>query len=183
MLDKNVLQIFKIASKDNSRPILTGVKFSKIEKDGSWAIKLAATDGYRLTEKTVNVDYEPTFSDMIVPARAVEAVCKLLDKNRKLLLSDNQFKIMYTKYEPEGVLERTITIGEKIQGDFPDYQTVIPESTPLATISVNAKYLIEALKQANGTTVTLELRDPASPVLVKEDYETSVTSAVMPLRS
>ncbi len=183
MLTKQDLQIFNICSNDKSRPVLTGVLFDKVKKGDQWFILLAATDGYRLTEKNIPVDYEPTFSKLILPSKTVKMVCKLLDKDRKLMLNDSQFHVMNTKFDPEGSLERTISIGDTISGEFPGYNHIKPVDAPVATVRVNARYLVDALLQSNLGVVEIELRDKMNSVVVKEgDGDTVVESFVMPLK-
>jgi DNA polymerase III sliding clamp (beta) subunit (PCNA family) len=166
-----------------TRPVLTGVHFSKVKHNGGWAIKLVATDGYKLTEKVVEVDFEPAFEDMIVPASTLEMVSKLLGRTRKVMISDSQFKIMNTKHDPEGVLERTVTIGATIEGEFPDYKKAMPSGEADTAVVVNVKYLLEALKQCDTNTVVVELRGNTSPLMLKDGEDaTKVVSAVMPLK-
>lgn len=189
MLNKDHLSIFKVTSKDTSRPVLTGVKISKVKLGSDWAIRLAATDGYILTEKTVEVDFEPTFEDMIVPAKTIEDVSKLLTKTKRVLLSNEQFKIMNVKEIPEGILERTITIGKKIEGNFPDYEGLIPE--PKQGTVINPRYLVAVTAQHGGAYSAEmgqevdgegEIKKLAPVVLRSETDGTQVVSVVMPLK-
>jgi DNA polymerase III sliding clamp (beta) subunit (PCNA family) len=185
MLNKQDLQIYKVASKDRTRPAITGVLVQPAERDGQHGIVLAATDGYRLTEKFVETDFEPDFESMIIPAKTLEMVAKLLDKRHRVLISQTQFKIMRMDDEiPEGILERTLTIGATIDAEFPEYVSLIPTDDVQTAVQVDVKYLIEALKQCEDKKVILEVRNLTSPVVLKDvdAYDRSVVSVVMPLK-
>lgn len=184
MLSKENLSIYKIASKDQSRPIIAGVLFKKIKEGSLWKIVLAATDGYVLTQKKVEVEFEPSFDSMVIPRQTVESVCKLLDKKRRVLLSENQFKIMRIDQIPGGILERTVTIGDKPVGDYPEYEALIPATeSKVAESNLNPTYIKDIASQANNFAVSVEMFDGNSPVLFKSsDENTEVLSLIMPLK-
>lgn len=50
------------------------------------------------------------------------------------------------------------------------------------SLGFNARYLIDALGTMNGKTVSLELQDPLSPTLLREEGETAYRCVIMPMR-
>lgn len=191
MLTKQDIQIFKIASKDESRPVLTTVLVTKIKltdpnggafnSSAGWAIKLTATDAYELTEKIVPVSEEPEFERLLIPATKLQEVAKVMAAKDQVEITPTHFKISNFVGEPK----TEISLGETIEGNYPEYEKIIPSDKPVATATVNPKLLIKALEQADGQTVELELRgDPHAPMILLSNRELggNIKSVVMPLR-
>src|SRR5207253_9987339 len=66
-LARALRQVVRAASTDEVRPVLTGVLWSL---DGG-AVRLVATDSYRLALREVTLKEGPSEGEMIVPGRAV----------------------------------------------------------------------------------------------------------------
>lgn len=181
MLTKQDINIFKIASKDDTRPTITGVLITKQQRGQEWAIKLAATDSYALTEKIVHVTDEPTFERLLIPAKKLQEVAKLMAAKDQLEITPTHFKISNFIGEPKTEL----SLDRTIDAEYPEYEKILPEDKPVATATVNPKLLIKALEQADGTSVDIELRaDKYAPVIVNGGRELggAVKSVVMPLK-
>lgn len=107
------------AALDETRPVLSGIYF-KIEKN---KLTLAATDSYRLSEKTLKVNQgQETKKEAIIPARSLMELSRVLDDPEKevsVYLDDTQ--VMFETDE----LEFTSRL---VEGKFPDYKQIIPES-------------------------------------------------------
>lgn len=185
MLTKEDLSVYKVTSKDTTRPVLTCVLFQSEKQDNQWYIKLVATDGYRLTKKLVPVDYEPTFKELLIPAPTIQDLCKQLNNHRRVLIADGQFQILSTLHNPEGVLERTISMGETVEGKYPEHDHLAPNREPKAVVSLNPKYVKEAAAQHGDDTLTVELNEKLEAVALKSTDNRSVetVSYVMPLKA
>lgn len=184
MLNKDHLSVFVTASKDDTRPVLTSVRFTSELIGTQNIIRMVSTDGYRLTEKTVEIAFKPTWEELMIPASTIELVSKVLKKHHRVLISENEFKIMNVKDSQEGYLERTITIGGTIEGNYPEYQSLIPKDEANYFLVVNKKYMIDALKQFDGENVILETRSNNEQLILKDAHDdTSIISVVMPLKS
>lgn len=108
------------AAPDESRPVLAGV-YIKSEKG---KLVFAATDSYRLVEKTINLkSKEGITKEAIVPARSLAELARILDSTEgndvDVYLDESQ--IMFETEE----LEFTSRL---IEGQFPDYKQIIPTS-------------------------------------------------------
>lgn len=122
-ITKNVAGIQKICSKSKIREELTGICFG----DG----KAVATDSFSLIEVKSDLLEGEAFilADLKVKKEAdvqvVDGVAHIVEAGKKTLIP-------------------------VIEGSFPDYEKVMDDSEPLATIKVNAKYLANVCTALSG---------------------------------
>ena len=114
------------AAQDEGRPILTGV-LCEFGKD---RLSMVATDGYRLSYQEIPVSEAPKGVDIkvVVPARAISEVAKILtenledeNENLSIVISDNLNQVNFKV----GNIEFTSRL---IEGEFPNWQKIIPTS-------------------------------------------------------
>ncbi len=131
------LTVFAV-SRDETRYVLNGILF--IIKDKK--IKFVATDGRRLAvaerelpEKTV------LEKNVIIPTKTAQELSKLLGDERdvKILFSENQ---MFFD------LGKTKIVSRLVEGEFPNYEQVIPEEIK-EKIKVNRQSLLSAARRAS----------------------------------
>lgn len=201
IIDKVILAACQIASKDDSRPVLSGIKF---EKD-----RAVATDGFRLITVTYP-DQDPNDmpqlgervlndEEVVLPAKNVEAALKRIPKNPNLPI----LNCAVIEKEKDGVVTITSTdlnsFSEekvrKIDGTYPEYQKILDSTKAkevTAKFSVNAQLMSETLKAmatalkylGNATTVAVEVRGSNDPILITcESKERKIEALVMPVRS
>lgn len=131
-LRRAIGQVLFAVAPNESRPEISGVLFKFAPKaDGTVELVLAATDSYRLAEKTVKVVpggtaiKDPVF--VIVPSRTVAELIRILGvfKNADLdptdieiNVGDNQILFAYNNCE---------LISRTIEGKYPDYRQLIPD--------------------------------------------------------
>lgn len=124
-------------SASSTRPVLSGVFFWIRGNE----LRLVGTDSYRLGEKKVTLDEDLPESKYIIPARALQELSRILSKDEELveiIVSKNQ--ILFTK-------ENTKISSRLIEGNFPDYERIIPSSEKgVATVS-RADFIL-AVKRA-----------------------------------
>jgi DNA polymerase III subunit beta len=115
-----VLKVSRSASRDESRPVLTGilVRFD----DGK--LVMAATDSYRLSVKETALEQGPAQEvEAIVPARALGELARIAQataaEELELGIQENQ-----VVFDVDGV---TLT-ARRIDGQFPNYKQLVPES-------------------------------------------------------
>lgn len=111
--------VARAASRDETRPVLTGI-LAKFGKDG---IKMVATDSYRLSvRETVASSNIGEKKEVIVPRAALEELARLSglgeDKTVKVAITDGQ--ILFS-------IGDTILASRLIEGQFPNYQQLLPE--------------------------------------------------------
>lgn len=163
--------LFAVATNE-ARPELTGVAM-KFTLDGGGQIILAATDSYRLAERTVALAKVPTSeSNIIIPAKALMEVARVLsvfkdevdaEKEVIMKLSDNQVVFNYGSVE---------LISRIIEGNYPDYRQIIPKHFE-TTACVDKDDFCKAVKAASLFSktglfdVTLEIEPDQKQILIK----------------
>jgi DNA polymerase-3 subunit beta len=130
------------AAQDESRPVLTGVRLTFLNKE----IQLVATDGYRLSLKTVPLKNEVKMSSLIIPARAMmelARICLQEEKQEKLEVNltkeGNQLIFSFNDVE---------IVTRLIEGEFPDFMRIIPQEKTTQII-VNAEEFQRSIKVAS----------------------------------
>ncbi|MFC8304753.1 DNA polymerase III subunit beta [Specibacter sp. NPDC057265] len=136
-----VSQVIIASSKDDTLPILTGVKM-EIEGD---LITLLATDRYRLALREIrwNPSTPNISSGALVKAKTLSEVAKTLGGagNINIALSDNRELI---GFESGG--RRTTSL--LVDGDYPKIRSLFPDTTPIhATVETHA--LAEAVRRVS----------------------------------
>jgi DNA polymerase-3 subunit beta len=143
--------VFAVSSGE-SRLELSGVVFVFSENN----LTMAATDSYRLAEKKVDIQTDPSSSlvegqKIIVPAKTLQELIRVLssikeedikenkEEKAEFFVSDNQ--IMF-------VFKNTKLVSKLIEGQYPDYQQIIPTETKTSAV-VNREELIRAVKTSS----------------------------------
>ena len=146
-------QVVRAASTDEARPILTGVMLAS-EGDG---LRLVATDSYRLAVRDLTgTNVLGTDQKVIVPSRALQELQRLLGAEAELTLR-------------LGEREATFEIGSTrlttrlIEGEFPNYRQLIPQTYP-NLLTVHRESLLEAIRRVkilakDATPVRLQLTE------------------------
>ena len=134
------------ASGDEARAILTGV----LLKWEGGALKMVATDSYRLAVKTVPPGEvtplgaeQPADWEVIIPARALQELNRLLDPADEgtpleARVGEQQIAFAVGPYT---------LVARLIEGQFPNYARVIPSAAE-RTITVARETLLAAIRRA-----------------------------------
>jgi len=112
-----ISRVSRAASRDESRPVLTGIL---VRFEGS-SLVMAATDSYRMAVKETAVSGTAPELDAIVPARA-------LDELRRIAAGTGEIQL--------GTLENHVVFSagdvwlttRRIDGQFPNYRQLLPEA-------------------------------------------------------
>jgi DNA polymerase-3 subunit beta len=166
LLKDALLQVTFAAALDEARPVLSGVYFN-VDGDN---LTLAATDSYRLAEKTVKLAKKVADKvEIIIPARALMELTRTLgdvSSDIRVCVSDNQ--VLFAADE----LEFTSRL---IDGNFPNYKQIIPDANDTKAV-VTVSDFTNILKVA-----TLFARESANSINIfvrsKGKIEVSATSA------
>ncbi|HAY44535.1 MAG TPA: DNA polymerase III subunit beta [Micrococcaceae bacterium] len=136
-----VSQVIVAASKDDTLPVLTGIKV-EIEND---LITFLATDRYRLAMRELNwTPNQPEIStSFLVKAKTLNEVAKTLSSSGdlKLAISPTGEMIGF-----ESANRRTTSL--LINGDYPKIRSLFPENTPIHA-TVRSSDLIEAVRRVS----------------------------------
>lgn len=111
------------AGRDESRPILTGIKIETGGKDG---LKFISTDGYRLSLATVSCQGKLARS-IVVPAGILSDIFRLItaDSIEISISEDSGISIIF---------EDGWVSGRLLAGDFPPAAKIIPDETPISVL-------------------------------------------------
>jgi DNA polymerase-3 subunit beta len=114
------LKVAGSASRDETRPVLTGILVSASERE----LRMVATDSYRLSVKETVLD-TPLASgfEVNVPARALQELARLVLQagDEALSVSVRQNQVLFT-------LGRVVLSSRLIDGQFPNYRQLLPET-------------------------------------------------------
>ncbi len=132
-------EVVKGASRDDSKPVLTGV-LVEINAD---LLRMVATDSYRLAVCETKITGGPAEEiKIIVPARSLKEL------NRVISGKDNgQVAISLTENQVIFRLDNVDLISRLIDGDFPNYKQIIPDSYE-KIIKLNKSKAVASIKRA-----------------------------------
>ena len=146
-LAESVKQVVRAASKDESRPLLTGVLLAA-ENDG---LRLVATDSYRLAVRDLpHTAVLGADQKVLVPSRALQEFARMIGSAEKVFLRLGERDATFEAGD-------TRLTTRLIEGDFPNYRQLIPNNHP-NKLTVNREALLAAVKR-----VKLLARD-ATPI-------------------
>ena len=116
-------------STDETRYILNGVYFNF--KDAKLA--LVATDGRRLALVSKEMEVPASSAGAIIlPARTVGELLRLLDKGEKVKINFNDRRAAFqiaTDTDNSGLVDSVYLYSKVVEGNYPNYQQVIPKET------------------------------------------------------
>lgn len=158
LLKQAINEVVFAAAPDDTRPVLAGV----LVKLGNGEITLAAADGFRLAVRTVDLPEDGPELTMIVPAKTLTEVARLLSDS-----TDEQVAINTT---PNGnqiyfAFGKTEITSRLIEGQFPDYKRIIPAEAK-TKIKLSTGDFLRATRAAavfardNSNIVRLECSPP-----------------------
>lgn len=127
-LKQAIGQTILTSSNDSTRPVLTGVYWHS--HDG--ALYLAATDGYRLSEKRL-VD---TKSDVaaIIPTTTLQEVLRTINDD------SNEVEVLFDESQVRFRINDAEITSRLIDGNFPDYRQLIPASSETSVTIARAEF-------------------------------------------
>lgn len=149
---KNSLSRTVVAvAKNEIRPELSGI-YMGFFKPRFAGLVMAATDSYRLSESMVKVEQGNNEAEVVVPARTVFEIIRLLgvgkedekENNVRLWVSDNQIAVRYDSFEMTSRL---------VDGRYPDYAQIIPNNFKTKAI-FPADVMAKKIKAAGLFTAT-----------------------------
>ena len=108
-------------SNEETRYFLNGIYFHKRNVNDKVCLSMVATDGHRLAKIDFNVaENLSEIPGVIIPRKTINELCKLLaDCTGTIKINLDPNKIIF-------FIEKSILISKLIDGNFPDYQRVIP---------------------------------------------------------
>jgi DNA polymerase-3 subunit beta len=120
-LREGITQVAFAAATEESRPVLTGIN---TEFDGD-QLNLVAADGFRLAVyKTTLSSRVKDKTAVIIPARALSELGRLLGEQEEpveITVNEKKSQVLFRLKDAE-------IVSQLIQGSFPNYSQVIPQS-------------------------------------------------------
>jgi len=134
-------QVEFAAASDDTRPVLTGIHFLREERN----LTLAAADGFRLAVHTLSLEQEaPERSEVIIPARAMREVNRLLadeEEPVEMTINSSRSQVLFRLKDVE-------LVAQLIQGTFPNYTQLIPQSSTCRAVVDVTEFLRETRSAA-----------------------------------
>lgn len=157
-LRKALQQVVFAASADESRPVLTGVLV--YTADGE--LRIAATDSYRLAEKTMKNKAKNV--NLLIPASSMQDLVRILpDGDEVVHVTHDDQQVLFQVGDIE-------LVTRLVDGKYPDYRKLIP---------ANFEYSA-TIKRADFTNITkvssLFARESAGSVTIQLDEEAQTVS-------
>ncbi len=143
-----VSQTIITTSNDSTRPVLTGVYWHSHEGQ----LILAATDGYRLSERKL-IDTKSEVS-AIIPTQTLQEVL------RSITDDSQEIDILFDETQVRFRINDTEVISRLIDGNFPDYRQLVPKTTS-TNITIDKSDFVRITKIAglfareSGGSITL----------------------------
>lgn len=157
-------QVVKAASSDDSRPILTGVLLAA-EGEG---LRLVSTDSYRLAVRDLpGTSVLSGDQSVLVPSRALAELNRVFGENESVALRLGERDASF-------VVGGTQVVTRLIEGEFPNYRGLIPDTYP-NELTVNRSELLDAVRRVRlmaqeATPIRLNMRaDTLELVAVTQD--------------
>ncbi len=148
-LRKMIEQVAFAAATDDSRPTLTGVN-ARLQGD---QLTLAATDGFRLSVRLTHLN-QSLSSDLsvIIPARSLQEIARIsadADEEHpvkiKVIQARNQALFhLVGKADgagSKGAFHQVDVVSQLIDGNFPDYTSIMPKSWTTRSVVDTAAFL------------------------------------------
>ena len=123
-------QVAYAAAVDESRPVLTGVRFQVLEDK----LIVVATDGFRLARKQIPL--EPKNQNLvpngiILPAKTIQEVARIAADS-----AEKEIKIEVVEKNNQVIFSCGVTdlISRILEGNYPDTEKIIPTDSPVEAI-------------------------------------------------
>ncbi|HXR12998.1 MAG TPA: DNA polymerase III subunit beta [Gaiellaceae bacterium] len=110
-------RVARAASRDESRPVLTGI----LVQFGGGKLIMAATDSYRLAVKETSFSGTVPDLEAIVPGRSLQELARIAGSGDEVEIGVQENQVLFST---DGVWLTT----RRIDGQFPNYRQLLPES-------------------------------------------------------
>lgn len=150
---QNLSEVLFSVSRDETRPILTGVLF--IFDSRSQKLILVSSDGFRLSKKELKVEGGFEDAQVVVPRNVLVELVRIVGEGDVLFeysLSDNEVRFGF---------ENSVLGSRLIEGQFPDFNKIIPK-TSAVTASFEKEEFRRLVKMAS-----IFAKDAANIVQIK----------------
>jgi len=147
LLKEAIQQVIFAASRDENRTFLNGALFKIIDNK----IEVVTTDSHRLSLKNIKpIKIESLLTEgveVIIPYRALSELSRLLLDNKEVFIEVRigEKQILFILF-PDGQKNSIRIYSRLIEGQFPDYHQIIPDSFKIE-IKVNTKDFMDKMER------------------------------------
>jgi DNA polymerase-3 subunit beta len=113
---ETIQRVARAASRDESRPVLTGI----LVQFAGGTLTMAATDSYRLAVKETELSSKAPDLEAIVPGRALTELARIATAGDTIDVGVHENQVVFGS---EGIWLTT----RRIDGQFPNYRQLLPE--------------------------------------------------------
>jgi DNA polymerase-3 subunit beta len=117
VLLETVARVARSASRDESRPVLTGI----LVRFEQGKLVMAATDSYRLSVKETSLPADAPELEAIIPARALTELGRIAQAADTVELGVHENQVVFAA-------DDVWLTTRRIDGQFPNYKQLLPES-------------------------------------------------------
>lgn len=144
VLAKMVDKVYRVTSRDTSRPILGGI-FMTVENN---TIRLVATDSYRLAVCDTNVETSSLTNsfEMIIPGSTFHDVLSLPSDEKKILVGSTESQVVFD-------FGNITYVSRRIEGNYPNYKQLLPVEHS-TSVKFDVETLSSVLKRVSVVAVT-----------------------------
>lgn len=125
-------------SLDETRYVLTGMHI--MGKEGS--VVVVGTDGFRMALYEKPVEGMTSFKGITIPKRSLSEIEKVIDEGEKVTLTIDEKHIQVST-------KNIVVVSRVIEGNFPDYENVIPKTCENAT-RLDKEIFLRGLKKVSS---------------------------------
>ncbi len=193
LYNKHNFAVAKFTGKSGVRLELKGVFFT--------STKTVATDSFKLVEinaPKVNAEDFPVvqgksimrgFKPFIVSAKGLRDIkfpkrpphLSVLENAGIKHISENTVEFITTDLESSN----SVSV-RRIQGEFPEYESIIPTGKPVVEVIVNAQYLVDMLQVLgaldNNRLVKIKLYGKEKPLVIEAGKDQKGRGLLMPIK-
>ena len=114
---ETIARVARSASRDESRPVLTGI----LARFETGKLVMAATDSYRLSVKETPLETKGAELEAIVPARALQELSRVAQSGDEIQVGVHENQVVF-------LADGVVLTSRRIDGQFPNYKQLLPET-------------------------------------------------------
>src|SRR5205807_2763553 len=170
---ETIARVARAASRDEARPVLTGV----LVQFAGDKLVMAATDSYRLAVKETPLDSPAPNLEAIVPSRALQELSRIAGDGDEIAVGVQENQVLFSA---GGVWLTT----RRIDGQFPNYRQLLPETFE-HELTVPRAELLDVVRRAavmiqRATPLQLRFAD-GEVTVVARTHEVGESKESMPV--
>jgi DNA polymerase III subunit beta len=134
---ETITRVARAASRDESRPVLTGILVSFT----GGKIVMAATDSYRLAVKETELAGSTPELEAIVPSRALQELARIASSGETVEVGVYENQVLFT-------VDGAWLTTRRIDGQFPNYRQLLPEQFE-HELTIPRQEVLEVVRRAS----------------------------------